>query len=98
MKTEKDLQQAREYIDTIADDDPSSNKFAFIKNGRITLSVEELAETLCNHVLHLEQRGVIKFTARREEGDSTPKCKHCGGNNCSSNRTCFHCDRLNWKL
>ena len=64
--TEKDLQTAREYIDTIADTDQYSNKFGFIGNGRITLSVEELAETLCNHTLHIEKLGKIKFTEGRD--------------------------------
>jgi len=79
MTHQKQIESAREYLATIADDDPSSNKFAFIKNGRITLSVEELAETLCNHVLYLESMGRIKFTANQYAETPEPKNSRCCG-------------------
>jgi len=65
--TKKDLQNATKFVNIICDDDPASNKFAIIKNGRIVLTPDELAEICAMHTLHLEAKGIIKFTARRDE-------------------------------
>lgn len=63
--TEKDIQRAKEFVGNEANKKLDSQAFIYIKNGKTTLSTDELEYYLTQYVLHLEAAGIIKFTANR---------------------------------
>jgi len=96
---EKDLKNAREYLDNFPMGLKNSD-YVIFDDTEQELQRYGLDELLAKHIQWLEQKGVIKFTGKREdteENNGLVKCKHCDRLNCKYNDSCIECGEPDYK-
>ena len=90
---EKDLQNAREYLDNVI---PNGIEKQITPESLKALVMQLVSE----YPKFLEQKGVIKFTENRDNDASDNgliKCKQCDSLNCKNNNSCIECGEPDYK-